>query len=183
MFNKNKMNKKSALVIVKVFPILIALILLQWCFESWWQLVDPISYYNGIMDGLPRIIVFIKTIMLTGIIGMSLTTVFGNTLGYQTIKWVLLMSAPITLFFLWKTVPRLWDWGNVGLSIDNWETTEIPIESNGKWNNIYKPILLSLGSTIFIFFGLWLWTRANIKSKFEKQSPIKPSRHIDNQPD
>lgn len=166
------MKKHRETLIIKVIPVLIGILLLKWTIESWWQLFDPFGYYYGCMDcRLPFIIILLKGILLTGIIALSLSASFGKRTGYLTIKWLLIISVPISLYFLFLHVPRLWDFQRVGLNLETWQTAEIPLTSQYRWIIIYNPILISFGVTSFIFISLWLWTRENIKSKFRR--PIK----------
>lgn len=166
------MNKNREIIIIKGIPILIVVLLLRWTVESWWQLFDPIGFYKGVMDEPPLIFLLLKTILLTGIIAMSIAAFLGKRFAYHTIKWLLLIAAPISLYFLYYFVPSLWGYAKTGVNLTTWEAGEIPLTSEEKWINIYNPILISFGASIFIFIALWFWTREPIKSKFKNKSEV-----------
>jgi hypothetical protein len=152
-------------IIAKVLPLVIAAISLKFCIDSWWQVIDPIGYFKGVLDETPSVFYLMKAILLTFMIGVSIATVFGYKTGYFIITGILGLSGVISLYFLVCYLTDL-DSSRYGLNLNNWTYTELPYTPHEKFDNIYLPIIYSFLITISIVLGIWLWTRKRVHSRF-----------------
>ena len=173
------MNKKNASVFAITVPTLISILIIKWYIDAWWQLIDPVSFFEGCMDcDLPAIFYLVKIILLTGMLLILWSTIIKKEWAYKTLKWLLILASIISFVFLITLVPRLWTYKKVGLNLDNWETSELTFTPKEKWECIYKPLVISLCATCFSLVFLWLWTREHIKSKFIRKTLAEIPKRI-----
>ncbi|PHN02908.1 hypothetical protein [Flavilitoribacter nigricans] len=155
----------------KLIPAILITGLAIWCYDFWWQTLDPFSYYQqakfeyiSVCFPTPRYATFFIAFTLTVLIGFILSAFFGSRRGYHIVTWTLIILIPISLIQFWPFLIRLWNYGH-WIYLDG-EVREIPLTTKEKLNEIYLPILFNLVKVVALFSGLWIWTREKIKSEF-----------------